>query len=127
MLHTPVTVQNEPELDSVLKRALSFADEKLIEVVTLKELLYSDQSADHTAIRENQQLFKDIEATGWRKQEPNTEPFSEVSRTASYEQRRPKQLEKWNLPILPTTTIGSFPQTKEVRRLRAQVKKRLDY
>nr|WP_305047322.1 hypothetical protein [Geomicrobium sp. JCM 19055] len=123
LLHTPVTVQNEPELDSVLKRALSFADEKLIEVVTLKELLYSDQSADHTAIRENQQLFKDIEATGWRKQEPNTEPFSEVSRTASYEQRRPKQLEKWNLPILPTTTIGSFPQTKEVRRLRAQVKK----
>ncbi|EZH66177.1 5-methyltetrahydropteroyltriglutamate--homocysteine methyltransferase [Bacillaceae bacterium JMAK1] len=123
LLHTPVTVQNEPELDPVLKRALSFADEKLIEVVTLKELLYSDQSADHTALRENQQLFKDIEATGWRKQEPNTAPFSEVSRTASYEERRPKQLEKWNLPILPTTTIGSFPQTKEVRRLRAQVKK----
>ncbi|MFB4161565.1 5-methyltetrahydropteroyltriglutamate--homocysteine S-methyltransferase [Geomicrobium sp. JSM 1781026] len=123
LLHTPVTVKNETELDPTLKRALSFADEKLLEVVTLKKLLESKEDGDRTAIQENEQLFKDLEATGWRKEQPDTAPFEEVKRPLSYEERRQKQLEKWDLPILPTTTIGSFPQTKEVRRLRAQLKK----
>ncbi|WP_281381421.1 5-methyltetrahydropteroyltriglutamate--homocysteine S-methyltransferase [Geomicrobium halophilum] len=123
LLHTPVTVKNEPDLDETLIQALSFADEKMIEISTLQKLAANEASADSIELQENEQIFADLKAKGWRQEEPDRTAFKEVSRTLPYEERRKEQLEKWQLPTLPTTTIGSFPQTRDVRRLRARFKK----
>ncbi|SDI48824.1 5-methyltetrahydropteroyltriglutamate--homocysteine S-methyltransferase [Natribacillus halophilus] len=123
LLHTPVTVENEPDLDETLKRALSFADEKMEELITLHNLAAGESEANAKILEDNEQIFADLKTKGWRKEEPDNSAFQEVSRPLSYEERREKQLEKWPLPTLPTTTIGSFPQTRDVRRLRARYKK----
>ncbi|QDI91691.1 5-methyltetrahydropteroyltriglutamate--homocysteine S-methyltransferase [Salicibibacter halophilus] len=123
LLHTPVTVENEPALDATLKQALSFADEKMEELRTLQYLEVEKPEATDKILEDNEEIFAALRTKGWRKEEPDTATSKGVSRPLSYEERRKKQLEKWPLPKLPTTTIGSFPQTRDVRRLRARLKK----
>ncbi|MBT2659293.1 5-methyltetrahydropteroyltriglutamate--homocysteine S-methyltransferase [Bacillus sp. ISL-18] len=123
ILHVPVTVKSEEALEGVLKNALSFADEKLSEVVILtkglrqgKDSIQEELEASKKAIkalnessfRNNQQVQKDIE---------NLASFR-AEREVPFKNRQVIQEGTFQLPLLPTTTIGSFPQTQEVRKQR---------
>jgi 5-methyltetrahydropteroyltriglutamate--homocysteine methyltransferase len=128
LLHTPVTVNNEETLDEVLKGALSFADEKLREIVLLAKGLQDGktsiqaevdestkaiQALNESSVRNNKQVQKAIQ---------NLHIYS-VNREADYKVRQSIQEEFFKLPLLPTTTIGSFPQTQEVRGQRLKWRK----
>ncbi len=126
LLHSPVTLQNEQKLDEELKGWLAFADEKLMEVVDLRHLL--DGTGDQEALVINRaaaaarKTSKRIhnEAVKSRLAGVKTSDFD---RASEFAHRQLKQREKLRLPEFPTTTIGSFPQTKAVRQARAQWKK----
>lgn len=128
LLHVPVTVKSEETLDEVLKNVLSFADEKLHEIVVLtkdlhggketiqKEILASTkaiQALNQSASRNNTQVQEAIQ---------NLHTYR-AEREAAFNVRQGIQEETFQLPLLPTTTIGSFPQTQEVRKQRLNWRK----
>lgn len=128
LLHVPVTVKIEETLDHTLKTALTFADEKLQEIVVLtkgiregKEQIQDEINERRTAIgalnqssiRNNQQVQTAIQNL----------PSSLAERETPYSVRQATQKTAFQLPLLPTTTIGSFPQTQEVRRNRLKWRK----
>jgi 5-methyltetrahydropteroyltriglutamate--homocysteine methyltransferase len=128
LLHVPVTVSNETDLDSVLLNALSFADEKLNEIVTLAKGLSEGEAAINDAV---QKSSTDLQALQQSEHRNNQEVQKEIdqldaelpTRPGSYKLRQQVQADAFNLPPLPTTTIGSFPQTKEVRQARRNWRK----
>lgn len=113
LLHVPYTIENE--LDLASQKYLAFAKEKLVELFQLKVI--AKMGSRHSYYGANNDIFK----------EPNKRTNEIVQkrlaalescdfiRQPDYPQRRIIQKEKFNLPLLPTTTIGSFPQTKDVR------------
>lgn len=121
LLHVPITVTNENFPDEV-KKHFAFATEKLTELTELAAIL-TGQGAQKLAA--NKQLF----AAPRVKEDP--EPHKQIaSLTAADYHRQPARVERekiqkaeFNLPLLPTTTIGSFPQTKEVRNERRQLRR----
>jgi len=126
LLHSPVTLQNERKLDDELKNWLAFADEKLTEVTELRQLLDEVGSAEaleaNRAAAASRKSSKRIHNDAVQKRLAEVKP-SDFDRASVFAERQPKQRAKLNLPEFPTTTIGSFPQTKEVRQARAQWKK----
>jgi 5-methyltetrahydropteroyltriglutamate--homocysteine methyltransferase len=126
LLHSPVTLQNEQKLDDELKSWLAFADEKLTEVTELRQLL--DEVGSVEALEANRAAVASrkssqrIHNDAVQKRLAAVKP-SDFDRASPFVERQPKQRAKLNLPEFPTTTIGSFPQTKEVRQARAQWKK----
>lgn len=125
LLHVPVTVKNEHELPEILKNALSFADEKLSEVHQLTqyakgELSISDLRYDD---RYYTQFMNSDFRTNRNVQEAAAKIESYPTNRVDFSVRRKLHKNRWNLPILPTTTIGSFPQTKEIRQTRLKWRK----
>ena len=124
--HCPVTLKNEPKLDDELKNWLAFADQKLVEVVDLRQLL--DGTGGQEALAANQasaasrKTSKRIHNDAVKSRLAGVKA-SYFDRTSSFPVRQEKQAGKLGLPEFPTTTIGSFPQTAEVRAARAQWKK----
>ncbi|MFD2706459.1 5-methyltetrahydropteroyltriglutamate--homocysteine S-methyltransferase [Salibacterium lacus] len=123
LLHVPVTKTLETKLDSVLYGALSFADEKLEEVAALTDALNGHGAAE--TMEENQQALKTFANTYRQQSADLTKERRSLpsKRELPFAERKKYQDEKWELPLLPTTTIGSFPQTKEVRVARQQFRK----
>lgn len=114
LLHVPVTTKNETELEPVLKNGLAFADEKLQELKLLSQRLDGEES---DAYKQHVVDFDALQAADFRN--VTLENLDDVaSERVDYKVRRQVQQEKLGLPILPTTTIGSFPQSPEVRRTR---------
>ena len=127
LLHVPYSLKNESELNSDLKSWLAFAEEKLEELRDIKRLLSANLNDSNILIENNHsyesRLAHDdlnVESVRERLSKLNESDFK---RESSFEKRSKKQREKLKLPPLPTTTIGSFPQTKEVRQNRARFKK----
>ncbi len=127
LLHTPVDLSAETKLDPELKSWLAFSVQKLDEVVTLKRAL--SEGPDSVA----QQLDECRKALDARRHSSRvTHPevrqrMSEIpqgydQRANPYAIRRQAQRQKLQLPLLPTTTIGSFPQTREIRAKRRAFK-----
>ena len=121
LLHVPITVTNENFPDEV-KKHFAFATEKLTELTELAAIL-TGQGAQKLAA--NKQLF----AAPRVKEDPELHKQI-ASLTAADYHRQPARAERekiqkaeFNLPLLPTTTIGSFPQTKEVRNERRQLRR----
>ena len=125
LLHTPVTLENET-LDTEIVDWLAFADQKLIEVATLSQLLTG--SGDTHAL-ENNRASHAARRASTRIHDPRVKARlsfvipEDARRKAPFAERQQLQREKLNLPLFPTTTIGSFPQTAEVRAARAKWKK----
>lgn len=114
LLHVPVTTKNETELEPVLKNGLAFADEKLQELKLLSQRLDGEES---DAYKQHVVDFDALQAADFRN--VTLENFDDVAtERVDYKVRRQVQQEKLGLPILPTTTVGSFPQSPEVRRTR---------
>ncbi|UXR79410.1 5-methyltetrahydropteroyltriglutamate--homocysteine S-methyltransferase [Staphylococcus sp. IVB6227] len=117
LLHVPVSLDDET-LDSDIRDGLSFATEKLNELDALKRLFNQDDTTKFDTLAEQyarfqQQDFKNLDYD-----------FDSVrsQRASAFEVRKAAQQERLNLPDLPTTTIGSFPQSPEVRKYRADWK-----
>lgn len=122
LLHVPYTVANEPKLAQHYKRYLAFAAEKLTELTDLKAIATGTNQAE---LQANQQLFatpRYQENEAITKQVAALKP-SDFNREPDRATRLKIQADEFNLPVLPTTTIGSFPQTREVRQNRAKFKR----
>jgi len=118
LLHVPFTIENET-FPAEIKQHFAYAKEKLTELDDIQAILLGNgQEAD----AKNKQLFEKPRV------QPNEAVRERVAkltkdsfvRHPSLEERAIIQKKEFNLPLLPTTTIGSFPQTKEVKRTRAQ-------
>jgi 5-methyltetrahydropteroyltriglutamate--homocysteine methyltransferase len=126
LLHTPVSLAEEIKMDEELKSWLSFAQEKLAEVATLHDL--AEHNADESILKVNEEtLRKRSKSSRIHHQPVKTRAAAvspgDLSRKSPYEVRSKKQSARLQLPLLPTTTIGSFPQTDDVRSGRAKFKK----
>lgn len=121
LLHVPVTTAQEQKLDPVLKDALAFANEKITELVLLTQAVSAGLAAADRGRKALQQSpARNKTAVRQRTAEAVAQP---AERTADVETRRKVQQDKFQLPLLPTTTIGSFPQTPEVRSARLKWRK----
>ncbi|WP_051305039.1 5-methyltetrahydropteroyltriglutamate--homocysteine S-methyltransferase [Chitinilyticum litopenaei] len=126
LLHVPVDLAQESKLDGELQAWLAFAKQKLAELNVLKGAL---NGADvHAALATNAQ------AIASRKTSPRIHNPAVAERVAAltladsrrhspFALRQAAQRARFNLPLLPTTTIGSFPQTAEIRAARAAFKR----
>ncbi|WP_445487427.1 5-methyltetrahydropteroyltriglutamate--homocysteine S-methyltransferase [Niallia sp. 03133] len=128
LLHVPVTVKNEQELAPVLKEAISFADEKLSEVAILAKGVQEGKSAIQNEVHNSEKAISALSESSYRNNVEVQEAIQNLAsfsseRYAAFEERLALQDKVFQLPILPTTTIGSFPQTAEVRKKRLKWRK----
>ncbi|WP_091585989.1 5-methyltetrahydropteroyltriglutamate--homocysteine S-methyltransferase [Alteribacillus bidgolensis] len=123
LLHVPVSTNSERKLSPVLKDSLSFADEKLEEINSLTNML--NKKPDEKWLEKNQKVFQRFAETFRQQSEKITGEKNKLpsKRSLPFSERKTHQDNKWKLPLLPTTTIGSFPQTKEVRLERRAFRK----
>jgi len=132
LLHVPCDLENETNeavLTTEIKTWLSFAKQKLTEVVTLRQLANSEnitaaavalqRNIEDNAKRKKSALIHDDNV----KDRVSAITDDTARRKNNFTIRKVFQEQELNLPLYPTTTIGSFPQTTEVRSWRAKVKK----
>ncbi len=128
LLHVPVTTRSEEKLETKIKNGLSFADEKLAEIATLVKALNEGDEAAAAEIKESVDAVAALNASPERNDESVRDALGKLDanrpeRLSPYATRRDVQAKHWPLPLLPTTTIGSLPQTTEVRQARSKWKK----
>ncbi|MCU1431142.1 MAG: 5-methyltetrahydropteroyltriglutamate--homocysteine S-methyltransferase [Actinotalea sp.] len=127
LLHVPHDVQDEPDLDPLIRSWLAFADQKVGEVLTLATALREGPEAVVGALEESRTVRAGrAEASGVRRPEVRARvaALSDAdTRRSPYEVRRTAQAQVLALPPLTTTTIGSFPQTPAIRRARAALRR----
>ena len=123
LLHVPYSLENEEKLDDKYKRHLAFAKEKLVELFQLK--IISELGTKHSYYVDNVNIFNEAANRSNASVQARLASLKESDfiRQPLFDQRREIQKEKLNLPLLPTTTIGSFPQTSEVRANRRAYRK----
>jgi 5-methyltetrahydropteroyltriglutamate--homocysteine methyltransferase len=125
LLHTPVDLDSETKLDAEIRAWLAFALQKLDELSVLARAL-DDGRASVAA-----ELAANAAAIERRRQSPRVHnpavkaalariDAAQGQRASAYPQRAQKQAAQLNLPPFPTTTIGSFPQTADIRAARSQ-------
>jgi 5-methyltetrahydropteroyltriglutamate--homocysteine methyltransferase len=128
LLHVPVDLSPETHLPSEVKDWLAFGLQKLDEVVVLKRALNEGRNAIRAEL--------DANAESWKKRRISNLTLNhevrkrmaavgqnELNRQSPFPERRREQQAVLKLPPLPTTTIGSFPQTGELRQQRARMRK----
>lgn len=113
LLHVPYTLENETKLDENYKKHFSFAKEKLNELNELKKIT---EGKGKDLLENNIKLFE--ERLGEKSDVLNKIDEKLFTRLPERKVRKNIQKKFLNLPLLPTTTIGSFPQTKEIKLLR---------
>lgn len=130
LLHVPIDLTSETALDSGLREWLAFAKQKIREIALLAEAV-PGSGARPAAYK--QAFIESRHALKRRRHSPRT--YNPVvrqreagasedmeRRTSDYDKRRVAQAAALKLPVLPTTTIGSFPQTAEIRRARSDLR-----
>ncbi|BCN23800.1 5-methyltetrahydropteroyltriglutamate--homocysteine S-methyltransferase [Vibrio alfacsensis] len=119
LLHSPVDLDLEPALSEEVKSWFAFAKQKVSEVALLGRALDGDQNAIFACDTYSQPIKDRKTATHVNKPQVqsrlNSISASLAQRSAPYVERAAHQAEALDLPLLPTTTIGSFPQTGEIR------------
>ena len=128
LLHVPVTVANEQKLSAELKGALAFADEKLDELVLLAKAVTSGQAVIAKELAQCELDLQALKQSGERNRNDIQTAVATISskhpeRHLPFAERHVAQQKKWQLPLFPTTTIGSFPQSAEVRKARQSWRK----
>ncbi len=132
LIHSPCDLDletNEKTLTPEIKQWLAFAKQKIDEVVTLKQLANSVvNSTALEKLKENQAAIESRKVSKLIHNDKVKERVKAITeedakRKNPFAVRKSKQQKALNLPLFPTTTIGSFPQTTEVRSWRAKFKK----
>ena len=120
LLHVPYTVANEPKLSQDVLQHFSFAYEKLGELREITDLAELSEYTSHEVFQANQALFAKSELRTDESVQQAVAALVEedFNRPQSIKERQAVQKTIFQLPLLPTTTIGSFPQTKAVKENR---------
>lgn len=132
LIHSPCDLEletNNATLTPEIKQWLAFAKQKIQEVVLLKQFSTKEidatnsiRFAENALANENRKTSKLIHNESVKKRVANI-ASGDDKRKNTFAIRREKQIDALDLPLFPTTTIGSFPQTPEVRSWRAKFKK----
>jgi 5-methyltetrahydropteroyltriglutamate--homocysteine methyltransferase len=130
LLHTPFTLKYEEKMDDEVKNWLAYAVEKLDEVALVSKVFFEEESSlneeDKIALHTNKKA-NTLRANSTRIHNKTVQNrvacFTKLERDGEYEERIKIQKEILGYKDLATTTIGSFPQTPEVRKARADFKK----
>ncbi|WDF63997.1 5-methyltetrahydropteroyltriglutamate--homocysteine S-methyltransferase [Flavobacterium sp. KACC 22763] len=132
LIHSPCDLDletNDQTLTPEIKQWLAFAKQKINEIVLLKQFASNEVSIENSAdykenvlANENRKTSKLIH-NNQVKARVAAITASDDKRKSAFATRRKSQIEALKLPLFPTTTIGSFPQTAEVRSWRARFKK----
>ena len=128
LLHSPIDLNDETRLDAEVKSWFAFALQKCEELALLTKTL-NQPTAENIAALET--YSSPIRARRTSSRVNNTQVAQRLAainakdteRTRPYVERAELQRQRFNLPLWPTTTIGSFPQTSEIRSLRLDFKK----
>ncbi|KAG6037366.1 homocysteine methyltransferase Met26 [Claviceps sp. LM458 group G5] len=120
LIHTPHTIASEKKLDPEVADWFSFASEKVVEIALIAKAVTNGPSSVREQLEANEKSMQ-ARATSSRTNDPEVkERQSKVTqkdheRQSEFTTRIAAQQKKLNLPLFPTTTIGSFPQTSEIR------------
>ncbi len=124
LLHSPVDLDREDQLDEELKSWLAFAVQKTAEVAILAEALNNPDSPKVKAALAESRNVQESRANSPRIHKPEVQArlaavtAQDSQRKSVFAERIKLQRARLDLPLFPTTTIGSFPQTKEIRAAR---------
>lgn len=124
LLHSPVDLDSETKLDAELKNWLAFARQKIKEINVLAQAINNGRDSVKNDLSANK-LAMESRATSKRIHNDTVKARvaaitpEMANRKSPYSERAKIQSLELNLPLFPTTTIGSFPQTEDVRQARA--------
>ena len=126
LLHVPYTLDNETKLSDDYKKHFAFAEEKLTELAELASIAGTDYE-NSEIYKKNQSLFEGRVNSEDKEVQAKVAAITDADyvRLPVFEEREKIQKQILNLPLFPTTTIGSFPQTSDVRKNRQEFKKGL--
>jgi 5-methyltetrahydropteroyltriglutamate--homocysteine methyltransferase len=126
LLHVPYTLDSETKLSDDYKKHFAFAEEKLSELSELSAIAESDYE-NSDIYKNNQKFFEGRKDSEDKDVQVKVAAITDADyvRLPAREEREKIQKEILNLPLFPTTTIGSFPQTSDVRKNRQEFKKGL--
>ncbi|WP_342559018.1 5-methyltetrahydropteroyltriglutamate--homocysteine S-methyltransferase [Metasolibacillus sp. FSL K6-0083] len=121
--HTPITTKFEARLDSTLRDALAFTDEKIVEIVEVTAYLNGQDTSTNSAISTSMKAIEALKNHPIRNNKGVQQAVqmiqqADFERKTSYKERVAIQQKALQLPLFPTTTIGSFPQSDEVKQKR---------
>jgi len=125
LLHSPVDLSHETALDEEMRDWLAFARQKLEEVGIIARGINQGEGAIREELERNRRSIERrsksqrIHSQSVKERVRSIRPEM-LERGGSYAKRREAQKNALDLPLFPTTTIGSFPQTKDVRTARAE-------
>ena len=127
LLHTPVDLDSEVKLNPEIKNWLAFSKQKLIELQTLSKALKNGRDSVATELAQNKAAIESRTKSPLVHNPKVQEALSRIkpelgTRVSGYKDRAIKQAAIFKLPKYPTTTIGSFPQTAQIRQARSQYK-----
>lgn len=126
LLHSPVDLEVEATLEPALRQQLAFAKQKLLELANVRQLLLAPESAAAKEIVQTCLARREAKALSADKQviaRVAALTSADYERVSDFSVRQAVQQQKYRLPLLPTTTIGSFPQTPAIRGLRSRWRK----
>uniref|UniRef100_E6XMS7 5-methyltetrahydropteroyltriglutamate--homocysteine methyltransferase n=1 Tax=Shewanella putrefaciens (strain 200) TaxID=399804 RepID=E6XMS7_SHEP2 len=126
LLHSPVDLEVEATLEPALRQQIAFAKQKLLELANVRQLLLAPESVAAKEIVQACLARREAKA-----QAADSQVIARVAaltsadyeRVSDFSVRQAVQQQKYRLPLLPTTTIGSFPQTPAIRGLRSRWRK----
>jgi 5-methyltetrahydropteroyltriglutamate--homocysteine methyltransferase len=124
LLHTPFDLELETSIDPEIRNWMAFAKQKLNEISELHAIIAgnNDLLVNNIKAISSRNLSKLIHKPAV-KERVLAITDKDARRNSEFTQRQQIQQQKFNLPLFPTTTIGSFPQTDEIRQLRSKLKK----
>ena len=128
LLHVPVSTEPEEQLDPIIKGGLAFADEKIAEIVLLTKGVREGAGTISKGLEESRKAIAELNNSKYRQNAEVKDSIGklteqDVNRALPFAERIKAQQEYFDLPLLPTTTIGSLPQTPEVRQTRSKWRK----
>jgi 5-methyltetrahydropteroyltriglutamate--homocysteine methyltransferase len=118
LLHVPMSLEGEDELDARIKPWLAFAREKLDEMKVLATALNDGRDSVQEQLESSDRIAQQRRDAHEKSRARSVEDAS-GRRKGAYQDRQSAQQAALRLPLLPTTTIGSFPQTADIRNVRA--------
>jgi len=128
LLHTPFSLEYEQKMNSEIKNWLSYAKEKLHEISLISKIFFKEEltTSESTLIQENEEANKSRKTSTIihdKDVQERTKNITKTQRDGKYEDRIKLQKSLLKYSDLATTTIGSFPQTQELRQARRDFKK----
>ena len=124
LLHSPIDLDLETELEPEIRNWMAFAKQKLTEVAEIKQIAEGNDNflqANKEAIASRRASEKVHQQAVKNRVAAIT--AADINRKSEFPVRQKIQHERFSFPLFPTTTIGSFPQTDDIRQLRARLKK----